>query len=178
MKAIAHYFLDLCLLRASPEALPANWLLFWVLLPAQMAINVALVGDNLGGLDKAMLGSLVDVGILLGGLWLGLRFMGHPGRLQQAATALLGCGVLLGLILLPLQWAASSQLGENPEPGAEFLAVLLVALTIWSAIVNGNILRHALGVRLGLGVALAFTLMILSTLLISMLFPAVLPVSP
>lgn len=175
MKAILRYFLDLCLLRASPEALPPSWLLFWLFLPLQMLVNIALVGESLGGLDKAFLASILDIGVLLGVLWLCLRFMGHPTRLRQAATALLGCGVFIGLILLPVQWAAGQQLGEEADSGAEVLAVLLILITIWSAVVNGNIFRHALGVRLGLGVALALMTMMLSTLFISAFFPLPLP---
>lgn len=172
MKKLLRFFIDLCLLRASPEALPSSWWLLWLLLPLQLLVNMALVGDSLGGLDKAFLASGLDVAVLLGWLWMGLRFMNHPERLQQAASALLGCGVLLGLLLLPIQWALGLELEQAPEPGMGLLAVLLIALTIWSALVNGSIFRHALGVRLGLGVALALTATVLSTLVIGALFPS------
>lgn len=177
VKIILRYFLDLCLLRASPEALPASWILFWLLLPLQMLVNIILVGESLGGLDKAFLASVLDIGVLLAVLWLCLRFMGHLARFQQAATALLGCGSLIGLILLPVQWVAGQQLGEEAGSGAEVLAVLLILITIWSAVVSGNIFRHALGVRLGLGVALALMTVMLSTLFISVIFPLPIPAS-
>jgi hypothetical protein len=95
-----------------------------------------------------------------------LRLFQHTERFLQTATAVLGTGALLGLLLfLPLQWILSL-LGAGPEsPAAGVFALLLVVVF---ALVTGRILQLATDSNLFTGVALSLTYFMLINLLLGL----------
>jgi hypothetical protein len=173
VKRLLQFFVELCLLRAGPQDLPASWLLFWLLLPLNLLLGLLLIGDTLGGLDKAFLGALVDLLVMLGWLELLLVFKRHPRRFLQSATALLGSGVLLGLVTLPLQLALGDRGGTGElELLTQTLSLLVLFLMLWSMVVTANVLRHALEVGFSLAMGLSLCYAVLTTLLVAVLLPA------
>lgn len=173
MKPLLRFFVELCLLRAGPQDLPAAWPLFWLLMPVNLLIGMLLIGAGLGGLDKAFFAAMVDALVLLGWLQLLLVFKRHPARFLQSATALLGSGALLGLLALPLQLSLGD--GGNAEGldlVSQTLSLLVLFLMVWSMVVTANVLRHALEVGFGLAMGLSLCYAVLTTLLVGLLFPA------
>ena len=144
-------------------------MLLWLVLPLNLVVGVLLIGNDFGGPDKALFAALLDIVISLLWIWLLLAFKHHPGRFLQSATALLGSGVLVGLLALPLQMMA----GDGTEPGlpAHLAGVALFFVLLWSLMVVAHILRHALEVRMGLAMGLALTYSILTTVIVRSLFP-------
>jgi hypothetical protein len=162
---LLNFFVDLCLLRSAPQDLPASQ----PLLAAVLAVN-ALAGILLGvqtwaGAGVALAATVLDIGLLLGLLFIALQLRGVTPRFVQAATALLGAGTLFTLIAMPLQ----PLLGAPEE--IEVAALLYLALLIWVQLVYGHVLRHALNLSLVAGVGLALIYTFTSAVLIELFFP-------
>ena len=166
LKALLNYFVDLCLLRAGPQDLASSPPLLILTTLANIAVGVVMIADARGGGFNALAESGFEAGLMLAALYLGLQVRKLLPRFTQTATALMGSGLLLGLLALPLvSW---SQRSESSEAG-----LLLMLLILWSMVVMGHILRHSFEIRfnLGLGVAVLYTL--LAWNLTYLFFPAV-----
>lgn len=154
MKALINYFFDLCLLRTSPQDLPASQALLVLTLICNVIVGLLLIGDTRPHPALALLESLLDTLLMLGMLWLMLSLRSLQARFIQTATALMGSGLLLGLIALPLLVLS----GDGQAESAPNLAnLLLLILVIWSMAVLGHILRHTF--NLPPAIAIAFGLL-------------------
>lgn len=166
LKLLLNFFVDLCLLRAAPQDLPGSSSLLILTTLLSVLIGLVMIVDARIGIAVALMESLFDAGLMLAALYFGLRFHSLKARFLQAATALMGSGLMLGLLALPL--VAWSHRAESSEAG--FLLLLLI---VWSMVVMGHILRHTFNTRfhLGFGIAVLYTLV--SWNLTFMLFPVV-----
>ncbi|MBU0499133.1 MAG: hypothetical protein KJ558_15205 [Gammaproteobacteria bacterium] len=164
VKPLFSYFIDLCLLRAGPQDLPATGMLFWLLLPLSLTVSALLVSVDVGGLDRGFVAALLDLVLMLSWVWLLLSFKRHGPRFLQTSTAMLGCGALLGTLGLPLQMAAATG-------GIHLAALGLFFVLFWSLVVIAHILRHALEVGMGLAMGLALTYSVIISLVINFFFP-------
>jgi hypothetical protein len=167
LQALIHFFLELCLLRKGPQDLPGSTALVQALALVYLAVG-AIVGVASGqGLWAALAQTLVDLGLLLGLLFLGLQWAGRSARFLQAGAALLGSGALLSLlVLVPLGMAPSGEDTELRGLGA----LLFMALLAWSILVTGHILRHTLEVTLVQGALIAVAYNLLAYTLLGALF--------
>jgi hypothetical protein len=166
MKTLLNNFVDLCLLRIGPQDLPVSNRLLGVVTVLNVLVGVVMIVDVRAGLATALAESLFEAGLMFGALYIGLRMQYRVARFTQAATALMGSGLLLGLLALPLiSWS------RNPDAGEAGL--LLLVLIVWSMVVMGHILRHTFEIVLGAGVGLAFIYTLLAWNLTMILFPVV-----
>jgi hypothetical protein len=109
---------------------------------------------------------LLDPVLLVAGVYLLLKLFGKTDRFLQAATAVLGTGVVLGVgLFLPVQWAVM-QAGLAPESSAAGLVAL--AMVVVFGLVTGRILKLATDTNLFTGVTLALTYFLLINLLLTM----------
>jgi hypothetical protein len=164
LKALLHSALDLCLLRSTPQDLPASNYLLWLLILLNMLVGTAMVLDAQLGLFRAVLENLFGLALMLGVLAIALGSRRLLPRFNQTASAALLSGLLLSLLALPLViWRHRSESLESE--------LLLFVLFVWSITVLGHILRHAFEISLnqGIGFALLYTLMAWS--IMSHLFP-------
>ncbi|MEN8178206.1 MAG: hypothetical protein ABFS39_06240 [Pseudomonadota bacterium] len=166
MKPLLNFFVDLCLLRAVPQDLTGSSFLLIATAALNLVVGVVMIADARIGVMTALMESLFDLMLMLSVLYVGLRLHGNLARFQQAATALMGSGFLLGLLALPL--VAWSHHSESSEAG-----LLLLALIIWSMVVMGHILRHTFDTRFSLGLGMAMLYTLVSWNLTFMLFPVV-----
>jgi hypothetical protein len=162
---ILNFFVDLCLLRRAPQDLDGSPALFLAALGINALAGLVLGLQSWGETGPAFVATLIDLGVMLSLLRLALRLKGHPHRLRQTATALLGTGVLFSLLALPLQPLFSSD--ETAETGA----LLYLGLVIWLQVVYGHVLRQALDVSLPAGIGMAIVYTLTSAILIQLLFP-------
>ena len=166
LKALLNYFVDLCLLRVGPQDLPASKPLLVLLSGLNILVGLVMIVDVRAGMASALAESIFETAFMLTALYFGLQWRNHQPRFMQAGTALMGSGLLISLLALPLiSW---SQRPDSIEAG-----LLLLALIIWSMVVMGHILRHTFEIGLGLGVGLAFGYTLLSWNLAMILFPVV-----
>ena len=157
MRVLFNLFLDICLFRKGPQDTPASMALLKMCLAAYglTSLLVLLVGI---AAPVAVLQTVVDMLLLSGLLYLALRLYRYPRRFVQTLSALTGVGALLSLLALPLLfWIDGQPRGGN----AEFPALLLLALMVWSIAVMAHILRHAFNVPVWVGAlyALSYTLL-------------------
>lgn len=159
LKRLLHLFVDILLLRAGPQDVPASFALFMLALLASAVTSLLLALESFSG-REAILRVTVELGLsalLLAAL---LAFHGHRARFVQSFTAVCGTGALLALVAWPLFGIA---LARPAEDGLAVLALLLLWLLFaWSILVVGHILRNALefGWFRSLMLALAYALLI------------------
>lgn len=144
--------IDICLLRAAPQDLPASRPLLLAALAAYAAAGVLGVLDVVG-FHSAVAAAVVDTLLLAAVTQLVLRWRGLESRVTQTLTALAGTGALLSL----LAWAAAGLVREVFQPEWVW-AVFLV----WYTLVFGHIVRHALSITLAAGVAASLLYLMLS----------------
>lgn len=160
---------DVALLRAGPQALPAS-----DTLTALAGLVYALVGTVVlaprMGVGRAGAESLLDAAMLAIFAWGLVRVRGWANRFRQTYTALAGTGALLSLLAWPLLLVAwrTEQLGGGVPVLVGFA---LLGLLAWTLLVIGHILRHALEVHLAVGTGLGLLYVIVSWRVMAALFP-------
>jgi hypothetical protein len=164
LKALLNTAVDLCLLRLGPQHLPASPILLLVCLLLNLLVGVLMVTEVNMGLAEALAESLFEIAFMLVALYLALRIYKKLPRFNQAATALMLSGLLLGLFSLPLvSWNQRSQ--------SVLSGMLLLLLIFWSIVVMGHILRHTFNIPLNVGIAVGVFYTLLSLNLTILLFP-------
>jgi hypothetical protein len=166
MKSLLNHFVDLCLLRQGPQDTPFSPQLLIGITLLNVLVGVVMIVDVRAGVASALGESLFDAGMMLLVLYVALRSQNRLSRFIQSATALMGSGLLLGLLVLPL-------IGLSSNPDSSGAGLLLLALIVWSMVVMGHILRHTFEIGLGIGVGLAVAYTLLSWNLTVILFPVV-----
>lgn len=150
MDTLIQAFFRILLLRAGPQSIPPSSSLMWLVLLLHLATGLVLTlfSQPLGySLFSALAGTLVMVAVVHGLLLL----FNRRERYRQTLTALAGCEVLLGLMLLPL---SINSLYYGEEAGAEVVALISIAGLVivgWNVAVAAHIFRYALSVSTGLG---------------------------
>lgn len=162
MNQLLKVFVDICLLRAGPQHLPASRFLLALALAAHAALGAVFALFTLA-LPQALLAAAIGTALLFGVAQGLLLAHGKLQRLQQTATALAGSEILLGLLALPpTTWFYAVESND-----ARVLPSLLSLLAIvWSVVVTVHIFRAALQVSQGMALlfALGYTIMAYSVL--------------
>lgn len=172
MFAIAKPFLEICLLRLAPQDLPASPMLLGLAVAAHAGLG-ALVAAVYYPPFTAVAVSVTGT-VLLGLLaYLLLLVRGHLERFSQTYAAFAGTGAVLEAIALPL--AAILEGNEPPGSGppsaaGALLTIPWLALLVWSWVVSGHILRHALAVHLTAGIGISMAFFWLSAVVVRQLF--------
>ncbi len=161
-------FIDICLLRAGPQDLPASSTLLVLSLLAYIASGVIVLLPSTS-FGSAVAQALVDTLLLAGLLRLVLQWRGFSSRFDQTLTALAGAGAFQGMIAWPL--VASIYHADAEGLVAPFQSLLLLALFVWTLVVIGHILRHALSTSYAAGFLFGSVYVMLSMGLLSWFFP-------
>jgi hypothetical protein len=170
VKSLFNLFINICLLRAKPQDVPASTALMLLTLFAVIATGVPGTIGLTGGLVSSLLIGLLDVALTLILLQLFLAMMGLSSRLIQSATALFGTGVVINLLSLPVLWFMDVSTGHSVNQSLGGL--LYVALLVWSLVIMGHILRHSFKLHLGNGILIAIGYFFLVNTLAQMFLPA------
>ncbi len=151
MLKILNLVLDICLLRAGPQDVPASRSLLQLMVLSNLVLSVAgLLPEYAFG--PALGQVLVDVLIFGAMIFAALQWRGLPGRFLQTFTAAMGCDALFALVLLPI----ALSVGNIPEGQASLAAAVAgLALVVWYVVVVSHILRHALSVPFALALLFA-----------------------
>jgi hypothetical protein len=156
---VLQLFVDILLLRAGPQDVPASSVLLALAVLASASASWLLALEAFAG-PHAFARVAVELGLMAGLLLALLGFHGRGTRFPQTFTALCGTGAMLALLAWPLFGIA---LGR--PRGDEFGALAMLMLWViyaWNIVVIGHILRHALdsGLARGILLALAFALLV------------------
>lgn len=164
--------IELCLLRRGPQDLPFRPPLALMCLLVMVLIGLFTsqrVGERMELVAPATLASALFAVIATR---LVLRMAGHGERFWQTLLALAGSGLLFAAVAAPIRIAigpidpAILETTIAPSPGY----MLLAGVGFWRLIVIGHIWRHALQIRLPVGVLVGLGLFLLEMALIVVLF--------
>lgn len=165
-------------LRGSPADLPHRPYLLPILLMSNVLL-ATLLYQLLARPNPAMLalmGDALHLLLLAVVLWLRSR----SARFVQTATAVLGIGLLIGLMHVPpiLIMALSGfdlikgmSDGVSTQAAALFLQLVFISLLLWRVAAEGQLLRHALELPLLAAMTIATTLLIVEVWILTTLFP-------
>lgn len=167
MLALIKLFFDICRLRTSPADVPASQFLALICVAAYAVSGfaISLLGQRAG---NALISIAVDLGMMIGLLYLGLWVRDLRPRLLQSVSALTGTGTIFSLLGLPvILW-----LQQDPETISTLGSILLLALIVWNIAVIGHILRHALDLPTWAGMGISVVYVYTSLRVMSALFVA------
>ncbi len=151
MRKIISVFVDICLFRRGPQDLPASNFLLYLTLGAYAVSNFLLALVQYDAVTAALVS--LTVTLLLAVLTLSLLYLnGHSERVQQTLSALAGTGTVLAVLALPpIYWTHL----QTRQPQLSLPDLLALALVVWSLVIIGHIVRHALSTRLFVGLVVA-----------------------
>lgn len=170
MRRMVSLFWDICLLKKAPQDVPHSH----VLLVIVVAVGFMVDNLNLGfaapkiGFPTVIWVVLLHISIFLGSLAVLLTLMGYAPRIVQTLTSLVGSGVIISLIAMPV--LIISSMTEKIEVAMGF-SIVLFMLNIWSLVVTTHIFRHALSINIILAGLLALGYLAMSIKLIDMFIP-------
>ncbi len=165
---LIQFFTDLVLLREKPQNLPPSTALLGLVAVLYVALNTVHMHGVFPTPWHDFGISLADLCTILTAVWLLLALKGLKARWLQAVTALVGGGVVIVLLAIPLSFAIGK--GGALTPVAEFAMLLYWMLIVWNQIFIGHVLRHALGISLLAGIGLGLLYTMLSGLVLQSLF--------
>ncbi|CAK0763733.1 conserved membrane hypothetical protein [Gammaproteobacteria bacterium] len=168
MPTLFKIFVDILLLQAGPQDIPASRFLFQASLMLYFAAGVLASLSNFPPLSSVGI-SAVDTTLLALLVWIALRMRHFDNRVLQTLTAVLGALGLLTVISLPLDaWYA--MLNPSDQESDQLPALVMLGLLVWSLAVLGHILRHALDIVPAMAAGLSLLYLILSFVLTTFLF--------
>jgi len=158
---------ELCLLRRTPQDIPASGILLGISLCcyALVSVLVSLPGYGVG---RALLLALTDLTLLFAFVCSLLLMQARAARINQTLSAMAGSGSVLGLVALPLLLATGA--GASAETVPVSLAVLWLLLLLWNILVVAHIIRHALSSSWLVGFGLSLMYALISMQIIGSLF--------
>ena len=134
-------------LRSGPQDMPKGWLIAAAISLAY--VSQGFIADRILGDSEGALRSFLAIGVQYSVIAFILNLRNYQARLPQTLTAMAGTGFIFGLVSLLIL--------TRIEPGKSQpdLALLYLGLFAWSLVVDAHIYRHALSIKMGIGVLLA-----------------------
>ncbi|MGR8920836.1 MAG: hypothetical protein ACU85V_14570 [Gammaproteobacteria bacterium] len=129
-------FWSLSTLRLAPQDIPRSTALLALATLANVSLSTAINQIQLP-LGSALLVAGLEMLVLFGLSSALLFYLSFGARIVQTLTALMGCGALIGAVVLGLM----AVLGPDIPTG------LRVLVFLWNLLVMAHILRHALNVH-------------------------------
>lgn len=170
MLALLEVFFQIVVRHRGPEDLPDSQFLLGVTLLAYLLAQVP-VGTAIYGWSAVALQAIAaDTALLAVCFWLLLWFTHRMARYRRTMTALLGTGALLALAQTPLVFFAKFATVAGQVPVGARLGLL--ALLIWSVIVQAHIASRALSSPFGIGLVVALGYFLIEVLVSSEFAPA------
>ena len=176
MQKLLDVFIGICFRRCGPEDLPDSRFLLQacIVLYAISSIVFSSIGPgdqtaNQPGFPVIIVKGLFDTAYSVFWFALLLTVFNRLQRANQTLTAILGIGVILTIIALPLAVGFYSVPTESPTIAYFTLGLLL--LTGWQVTVIGHIVHRALGFPLAGGLAFAILYAVTYFALVWFLFP-------
>ncbi len=168
MPHLIRTFWEICLLQKAPQDVPYSRVLFLLLLLVGLLVDNLNLNIALPEIEvvSVMVVVCLHTIILFGSLSILLALMGYRARIFQTLTALIGTGIIISLLALPVLLIVSR---IASDPG--YFGLILLLLNIWSLLITAHILRHALSIGFMLAGLLAFGYFMLSIKLVDIMLP-------
>lgn len=156
MSALATLF-RICLLKASPQDLPASRKLLFGCVAATFTVLFAGYSILTDTGNPVLLAAVNTA--LLGMVWLViLRVSGRMDRWHQSACAIYGTATILNLVSLPIISGGLDIPSTGQEGMGEMSRLIIIGLWIWEVAVTARITRETLEISLPLSIILSIAL--------------------
>jgi len=154
--------LEMMRLRSGPQDLPSGKVLAWTLVLAYLAQGflASMVLNETDAAPRTFMATAVQLGAIAALL----NFRNMALRLPQTISALAGTGFFFGLISIVILTQA------DPEKSQPDLALIYLALFVWSLLVDAHIYRHALSIKLSQGMLVAVMIFVANYVLLKSVF--------
>lgn len=152
-------FFDICRLVKKPQDIPASKNLLILCLFIYLLLSI-FIADLYQETEKAILGSFVELGLLLLFNWAILQSSGKSARWLQTVTALIGTNLIINFFALPSYLLVSIDANNEITTASttqSFGLLMLAAMACWNIVIMAHILRHALGTHFAIAMFLAIT---------------------
>lgn len=176
MPAMRYYlnlFTRILLLRSAPAEVPASPALFWLVF--LLLLGLAMVRGVISGLSplENLTFNVVNFGSLLVFVYILLYLVRRPQRFQQTVSAIFGVSVVFYLLDFPAYWLIVSEVLPLGHVLVTLSAFYLFVLLVYSVVVTGHILRHAMEVSTVIGVLLALGYYVVNIWFMRTVFPEI-----
>lgn len=165
---LINVFVNICLLRAGPQDLPASSFLMLLTAVLGLMTGTVVLGSAFNNPFEALLAQLMDLIFLVLFLRLGLTYKRIEARFLQSATALFGCGVLINIAIMPVQL----MMGGDPAASAlgQVGVLFFLLLSVWTLVVIAHVFRHTFETNFLAGSMLAIGYFIFINWLVQLFF--------
>jgi hypothetical protein len=162
MGSILARITDILRLRSGPQDVPAGWMPAITLSLAYIAQGfwVDRIFNEAEASPRSLLAITVQF-LIIAAL---LNIKKLKSRLPQTLTTLAGAGLFFGFLSIFLIHLT------DPEAIQPLLALVWLALFLWSLAVDAHIYRHALSITMSLGILLAVLIFAATFILIQTVF--------
>ncbi len=151
LASLRQYIL-MCLFLSGPERLPYHPYCVPLTILAYFAVGVALTDEQRG---YASIGAqiLLELALLGGAAYVGLRWKNMLQRMQQTLSALIGINLVITVVTIPIYSAIPNQQDQVDAP----LLYATVAILVWNLAVLSLIFKRALVISTQLSAMISFT---------------------
>ena len=160
MQLLLQYYFQMVLLQAKPQDCPSSQTLQLSLLLIYFLVSV-LTALVLYSLWQSIVHSILDLTLLFA--FTQILLINAKERIHQTFNAFLGAGILIGSVNAIFSYMFIER--GNVDSISDLDKILFFLIFIWTVIVYGHIVRHALNVNLSAGVGI-----ILGYALVSIIF--------
>ena len=150
-------------LRAGPQDLPFSWPL--TIIAVLIYLGAGVIASETLGENDSLPRSLVYLGVHVLALVIMLRLRAVPERLPQTLLAQAGTGTIMGLVIFGVRMQADPSGASQP-----FMALIFLAVIIWSVAIDAHIYSHALKVVFSTGILIVVGLFGLTYIIDWLLF--------
>jgi hypothetical protein len=156
-------FLDLCLLKAGPADMPSS---IWLLkaLVVLFAIIEFFSLQIVYPWWDSMMTSLMRVCVLMVFVYGILYLNSRRTRFIQTVIAVLGAGIILNIVSIPITLAAQA-VHEMHNQLTSIILLLVMVLMFWVLMVHAHIFQQALDVKSGRAAVAAVVYVLLNMLI-------------
>jgi hypothetical protein len=142
-------FMKIALRRLGPEDLPDSQFLLWVTLVVYLLLQVPSGLIVYGATSILLLSIMISLVMLFVSLRILLIVTGNQSRFRQTLMAMLGTNALLTAVSLPFSvWRQATLTAEAP---VALPSTIIIAILLWSLVVDGHIFARALSKPFGIG---------------------------
>jgi hypothetical protein len=142
-------FMKIALRRLGPEDLPDSQFLLWVTLVVYLLLQVPSGLIVYGATSILLLSIMISLVMLFVSLRILLTVTGYQSRFRQTLMAMLGTNALLTAVSLPVSVWRQATL--TAEASAALPSTIIIAILLWSLVVDGHIFARALSKPFGIG---------------------------
>ena len=164
LQSLRHYFY-MCLLLSSPERLPYNPYCIVLTLASYFLIGSLLV-DAERSYAVVCAQILLELFMLAGVAYFGLRWKNSMGRFVQTYSALVGVNVIITAVTIPVYRAV----GGDSDDSSRMLIYATLVILIWNLAVLSLIFKRSFEISTHLSAMISFNYFVLYQFIVIWLY--------